>query len=139
MRKIFAVILSVCACVLLGACGEQTAEKDYEGFEGVLDFGAYSGVEPLNDETTREFNERMEAIGIGSYSYRLENWDENASPAEVYFGYIDKMEERGFTSDYDREQENLVLVTLSNEKFVISTTWSPQIEEVGILIDTNGN
>lgn len=134
MKKIAVIILGLCACVTLVACATQTVEKDYEGFEGVLDFGAYSGVAPLNDDEIEEFNRELADEGLVSYWYHLDNWDQSVSPTEVYFGYIDKMEERGFTSSYDREQEEMVIANLSNESFLITTSWSPRTEEVGVLI-----
>lgn len=134
MRKIFAVILSVCTCVLLGACGEQTAEKDYEGFEGVLDFGAYSGASQIVDDETAGLKEEMEGEELSLYWYSLESLGSDTKPEEVFFGYIHAMENLGFDSSYDREQEGYVLAHLMNESFLISLSWDPTAEEVFVML-----
>ena len=79
--------------------------KDYVDFEGIPDFGAYTGIEPLdipNSETT--------------YSYSLKNIDSNTR-TKIIESYVQELKSRGFY-EYDPIIEPLPNeIWLQNDKY----------------------
>lgn len=134
MKKIFHIVMAVCILVMLGGCGETEKSKYYAGFDGVLDFGIYSGASQIVDDETEELKEGMEDEELSLYWYSLESLGSDTKPEEVFFGYIHAMENLGFDSSYDREQEGYVLAHLMNESLLISLSWDPTAEEVLVML-----
>lgn len=138
MKKFFCAFVTVCVLVALVGCGETEKSQYYAGFDGVLDFGTYSGASQIVDDETEALKEEMEADEFSAYWYSMESLGPNSEPEKVFFGYVEAMEGLGFDSSYDREQEECVLALLMNERFIISVGWYPREEEVFVLLGPAG-
>ena len=138
MKKTFCAFVAVCVLVMLGGCVEAQKSQYYAGFDGVLDFGVYSGAAQIVDDEIEALKEEMKGGELAAYWYNMGSLGPDAKPEKVFFEYIEAMEGLGFDSSYDREQEKCVLAHLMNESFLISVGWYPREEEVFVLLGPAG-